>query len=144
SGPANGTLTLNSDGSFSYTPNADFNGADTFTYNVSDGTLTSEESVTINVAPANDAPTAAADAYTTDQDTALTIDAAAGVLANDTDPDGDALSALLVSGPANGTLTLNSDGSFSYTPNAGFSGSASFVYKANDGSLESEATVTIT
>ncbi len=143
SGPANGTLTLNADGSFSYTPNADFNGTDSFTYTASDGTLTSEATVTINVAAANDAPTAADDSYTTDQDTALTIDAAGGVLANDTDLDGDALSAILVTGPANGTLTLNADGSFNYTPNAGFSGSDSFVYKANDGALESEATATI-
>jgi VCBS repeat-containing protein len=144
SGPANGTLTLNSDGSFVYTPNADFSGADSFTYTASDGTLTSEATVTINVAAANDAPSAAADEYSTDQDTALTIDAAAGVLANDTDPDGDPLSAILVSGPTSGTLTLNADGSFVYTPNSGFTGSDSWVYKANDGSLESEATVTIT
>ena len=144
SGPGNGTLTLNSDGSFVYTPNADFSGADTFTYTASDGTTTSEATVTINVASANDAPSATADEYATDQDTALTIDAAAGVLANDTDVDGDPLSAILVSGPTSGTLTLNADGSFNYTPNAGFSGSDSFVYKANDGALESEATVTIT
>jgi VCBS repeat-containing protein len=142
-GPANGTLTLNADGSFVYTPNADFNGADTFTYSVSDGALTSEGTVTINVAAVNDAPTAAADEYTTDENTVLTV-AAAGVLGNDVDPDGDALSAILVTGPTNGTLTLNADGSFTYTPNTDFSGTDSFVYKASDGALESEATVTIT
>ena len=143
-GPANGTLTLNADGSFSYTPDADFNGSDSFTYSASDGTAASEATVTINVAAVNDAPTAAADAYTTDEDTALTVDVAGGVLANDADADGDPLSAVLVTGPANGTLALNADGSFTYTPTTGFSGTDSFVYKANDGSLESEATVTIT
>ncbi len=143
SGPANGTLTLNPDGSFSYTPNADFNGSDTFTYSVSDGALTSEGTVTINVAAANDTPIAAADEYGTDENTVLTVDAP-GVLGNDVDPDGDALSAILVTGPTNGTLALNADGSFTYTPNTDFSGTDSFVYKANDGSLESEATVTIT
>jgi VCBS repeat-containing protein len=143
-GPANGTITLNSDGSFVYTPNADANGSDSFTYSVSDGTSTSEATVTINVAAANDAPVATADAYATDQDTALAIDAAAGVLANDTDPDGDPLSAILVTGPTNGTLTLNADGSFNYTPTTGFTGTDTFTYKANDGTLESETTVTIT
>ena len=143
-GPANGTLVLNADGSFSYTPNSGFTGSDTFTYSASDGTASSEATVTISVAAVNDAPAAAADAYATDEDTALTVDVAGGVLANDTDPDGDPLTAVLVSGPANGTLALNADGSFTYTPTTGFSGSDSFVYKANDGSLESEATVTIT
>ncbi|MEX2174254.1 MAG: Ig-like domain-containing protein [Pirellulaceae bacterium] len=141
-GPANGTLTFSADGSFSYTPNADFNGTDTFTYNVSDGALSSEATVTINVTPANDAPTAADDAYTTDENTELAI-AAPGVLANDADSDG-TLTASMVTLPANGTLVLNADGSFSYTPNAGFDGTDTFVYAAGDGELESEATVTIT
>jgi VCBS repeat-containing protein len=142
SGPANGTLTLNADGSFSYTPTENYNGSDSFTYSVTDGTLTSEATVTITVNPINDAPVAAADEYSVEAGQTLDV-AAAGVLTNDTDIDGDPLSSILVSGPANGSLTLNADGSFSYTPNAGFSGSDSFVYKANDGSLESEATVTI-
>ncbi len=143
SGPANGTLTMNADGSFSYTPNAGFSGTDTFTYTASDGTSSDEGTVTITVTAGNDGPTAVADEYTTDQDTALTIDAP-GVLGNDTDPEGDALSAAVVSGPANGTLTLNADGSFTYTPTTGFSGADSFTYKASDGTSESEATVTIT
>ena len=90
--------------------------------------------MTINVAAVNDAPTAAADEYTTDENTVLTV-AATGVLANDIDPDGDTLSAILVTGPTSGTLTLNADGSFTYTPNTDFSGTDSFVYKANDGAL---------
>jgi VCBS repeat-containing protein len=67
-----------------------------------------------------------------------------GVLLNDTDPEGDPLTALLVSDVSNGTLTLNADGSFSYTPDADFTGTDSFTYKANDGELDSDpATVTI-
>jgi VCBS repeat-containing protein len=142
-GPANGTLTLNSDGSFSYAPNADFNGSDSFTYSVSDGDASSEATVTITVNSVNDAPVATADEYAANEDEALEIDAVAGVLANDTDADGDPLTATVVTGPANGTLTLNADGSFSYMPNAEFSGSDSFTYSASDGTASSETTVTI-
>ena len=75
----------------------------------------------------------------------MKLDGTADVLANDSDPEGSALTAILVSGPSNGTLTLNSDGTFNYAPNAGFSGTDSFTYKANDGILDSNvATVTIT
>ena len=96
------------------------------------------------VAPANRAPTAAADGYTVAEDGSLTV-AAPGVLANDSDPDGDPLTAGLVDGPANGTLVLNANGGFSYVPNANFHGSDSFTYRASDGSLQSAAaTVTIT
>ena len=119
-----------------YTPDANFNGVDGFSYLANDGSADSDAAaVTINVTPVNDAPAAAADAYTTDEDTPLTIDAAAGVLANDSDADGDPLTATLVTGPANGTLTLNADGSFNYTPNANFNGSDSFTYTAGDGTL---------
>ncbi|WP_217697922.1 Ig-like domain-containing protein, partial [Sinomonas mesophila] len=136
-GPGNGTLTLNADGSFSYTPNANFNGTDTFTYKANDGTADSNTAtVTITVTAANDAPTAVDDAYSTAEDTAL-VEPAPGVLGNDTDPDGDPLTAVLVAGPGNGTLTLNADGSFSYTPNANFNGTDTFTYKANDGTADS-------
>jgi Bacterial Ig domain/Bacterial Ig-like domain (group 3)/Bacterial Ig-like domain (group 1) len=94
----------------------------------------------VNTAPAaNDDPT-----YSTGVDTPLVLDAP-GVLANDTDADGDQLTASLVSPPANGTLSLNPDGGFTYTPNAGFSGTDTWTYTANDGSANSNvATVTIT
>ena len=93
---------------------------------------------------ANDAPVALEDAYSVDEDTTLNL-AAPGVLGNDSDVDVDTLTAVLVSGPANGTLTLNPDGSFSYTPNANSNGSDSFTYKASDGLVDSNvATVTIT
>jgi VCBS repeat-containing protein len=101
-------------------------------------------SVRLNTTVTNQAPTAAADAYTTAEDTALTA-VAPGVLANDSDPDGDTLSAVLVLGPSHGTLTLNADGSFLYTPAADYNGSDSFTYRASDSTVESSpATVTIT
>jgi hypothetical protein len=84
------------------------------------------------------APAAAADDYTTEANTSLAV-AAPGVLANDGDADGDPLSAELVSGPSHGSLALNADGSFSYTPAGGYSGPDSFAYKASDGGLDSSA-----
>jgi VCBS repeat-containing protein len=143
-GPSHGSLTLNANGSFSYTPAADYTGSDSFTYRASDGTLTSNAATaTITVTGANDAPAAAGDAYTTAEDTVLTVPAP-GVLANDSDPDGDPLTAVLVTGPTHGSLTLNANGSFSYTPAANFAGSDSFSYRASDGTLTSNvATVTI-
>jgi VCBS repeat-containing protein len=120
-GPSDGTLTLSLDGSFSYTPNVDFAGVDTFTYHANDGTLDSNvATVTITVNGVNDAPVAVDDpGYVTTEDVSLN-EAAPGVLGNDTDVDGDPLTAVLDTGPSNGTLTLNLDGSFSYTPNVDF------------------------
>jgi VCBS repeat-containing protein len=138
-----GTLTLNSNGSFSYTPNAGFSGTDTFSYQANDGTGASNTAaVTISVSAGNDAPTAAADAYTTNEDTPLTVPAA-GVLANDTDPDGDALTAALVGNATSGTVALNGNGGFTYTPAANFNGTATFTYQARDGNASS-ATTTVT
>src|ERR671911_657284 len=143
-GPSHGSLTLNADGSFSYTPAADFAGSDSFSYRASDGSLSSNPvTVTITVTATNDPPTGTADAYTTAEDTVLTA-SAPGVLGNDSDPDGDPLTAVLVTGPSHGTLSLNVDGSFSYTPAENFAGSDSFSYRASDGSLNSNpVTVTI-
>ncbi len=93
----------------------------------------------------NTPPVADDDSFATDFETPLSIPAATGVLDGDTDADGDPLTAVLGTGPANGILTLNPDGSFDYTPNAGFSGTDSFTYNANDGTDDSNlATVTIT
>ena len=139
-----GSLTLNSNGSFSYTPNANFSGSDSFTYKANDGVSDSNvATVTITVNPINDAPVANNDSYNTNEDSALNV-SAPGVLSNDTDIDSPSLTAVLVSGPNNGSLTLNPDGWFSYTPNLNFNGSDSFTYKANDGTADSNvATVTI-
>ncbi len=142
SGPANGTVIANSDGTFTYTPNADFNGTDSFTYSVSDGHGdTDTATVSVVVTPVNDAPLAADDTATTAQGAPVTI----VVLANDSDVDGDALSPSLVSGATNGGVTLNADGTFTYTPDAGFAGTDSFTYSVSDGKGGSAtATVSIT
>ncbi|HEX7811314.1 MAG TPA: Ig-like domain-containing protein, partial [Burkholderiales bacterium] len=144
-GPQHGSLTLNADGSFTYTPAANFNGVDGFTYQASDGIDQSAVvAVTLNVAAVNDAPVATPDSYTTAEDTPLVVAAAFGVLANDSDVEGDALSAVVVSGPAHGDLVLNPDGSFTYTPHANYNGPDSFTYRAGDGTDSSPpATVTL-
>jgi VCBS repeat-containing protein len=144
-GPAHGTLTLNTNGSFTYTPAANYHGSDSFTYRAYDGSAYSGvATVSLTVNAVNDAPVAAADSYSTPMGTALTV-AASGVLANDTDAEGSALTASLVTGPAHGVLSLNANGSFVYTPAAGYSGSDSFVYRASDGSAYSaNATVSLT
>ena len=95
-------------------------------------------------APVNHVPVAGDDGYTTAQDTAKTV-AAPGVLGNDTDADGDTLTAAKVAGPSHGTATLSASGGFTYTPAAGYTGDDSFTYKASDGQADSNtATVSIT
>jgi len=144
SGPSNGTLDLRADGSFDYQPAAHFNGEDSFTYRVNDGDLDSTDAtVTIEVAPVNDAPTAAPDAYAIDEDVTLDVPVATGVLANDEDVDSDVLTVALVDDVANGTLTLNADGSFRYVPNANFNGADGFSYTASDG-VETTAPTAVT
>src|SRR5213075_2975519 len=99
-----------------YVPAANYNGPDSFTYKANDGQADSGvATVSITITSANDAPVAVNDIYTTVEDTTLNI-AAAGVLANDSDVDGDTLSAVLASQPTHGSLTLNSNGSFTYLP----------------------------
>jgi VCBS repeat-containing protein len=138
-------VTLNADGSFGYTPSANYNGADSFSYRANDGDADSAAAtVSITVKAVNDAPVAGDDSYSTDEDTPLTI-AAAGVLGNDSDIESGALHAVLISGPSHGALTLNADGSFSYMPAVNYNGPDSFTYRANDGEADSAAaTVSIT
>jgi VCBS repeat-containing protein len=143
---AHGSLALSSNGSFTYTPTTGYKGSDSFTYKCSDGTSSSTAAtVTIAVATtANQAPVAAGNSYATALNTKLTV-AAPGVLGNDSDPEGAALSAVLSTNCAHGSLTLSSNGSFTYTPTTGYTGSDSFTYKASDGVTSSAAvTVTIT
>jgi autotransporter-associated beta strand protein/VCBS repeat-containing protein len=142
---SSGTLSLQSDGSFTYTPNSGFSGIDSFTYVLSDGTLSSTGTVSINVGDINDAPVAVADSFTTDEDTPLTRPAGLGLLSNDSDPENNPLTAIQVVGPNRGTLNLASNGSFTYTPSSNFSGTDSFSYQASDGQLTSNIVlVTIT
>lgn len=143
-GPANGAVDVAATGAVTYTPNPGFTGVDTFTYRASDGLATSAPAVvTITVAAANRPPVAGDDAYTLDEDTVLTVPAA-GVLGNDSDPEADPLTAVLVTPPAQGIVDLAADGSFVYTPNADFFGTDSFTYVASDGAGASPpATVTL-
>ncbi len=146
SGPADGVLMLQSNGSFTYTPTTKYYGPDSFTFQAFDGIAYSNvATVSIVVYPVNlQPPVANNDSYATAQNTALSI-SAPGVLANDTDPKNLALTAVLVGGPVHGTLTLNSNGSFLYTPTAGYYGTDTFTYEAYDGQLDSSpATVTLT
>ena len=138
-GAAHGTLDLNADGTFSYVPDENYNGSDSFSYKASDGTSFSNVvTVSLSITPVNDAPVAVDDGpYSVDAGETLTVNAANGVLTNDGDVDGDVIKAALVSNASNGTLNLNSDGSFVYSPNAGFDGTDSFIYAANDGALDS-------
>jgi large repetitive protein len=147
SAPANGTVTLDTaTGAFVYTPAANFNGTDSFTYQANDGTADSNvATVTLTVTPINDAPIAVDDTYTTNENTALTV-AAGAILANDSDVDGDALTVFPLGGQTlHGFLVLFADGAFTYTPDANFNGTDSFTYLANDGTADSNvATVTLT
>lgn len=151
SSTSNGTLNFNANGSFTYTPNNGFLGTDSFTYRASDGTAFSAiTTVNILVTDVNDPPTANPDSYTTAEDTALIVPGAGllpTLLANDTDPESvnTSLTTLLVSGPTSGSLTLNGNGTFTYTPATNFNGTATFTYRVSDGVLFSPpTTVTIT
>lgn len=144
--PAKGDVTLSGNGSFTYTPYAGETGVDTFTYRADDGYAASDAAtVTITIgADPNQAPTAVDDSYATPFGTTRTVPAP-GVLGNDTDPDDDALTVSVVDGPTHGTLTLDGDGSFTYTPDAGYDGPDAFTYRATDGKLSSNtATVSLT
>ena len=140
SDPANGTATIVG-GQIVYTPDPDFHGTDTITYTVTDPSgLTDTATVTVTVNPVNDAPVAADDAATTDEDAAVTID----VLGNDTDVDGDTLTIQSVGTPANGTAAIVG-GKIVYTPNANFNGTDTFSYTVSDGNGGTDtATVTVT
>jgi len=133
-GPTHGTLTLNQDGSFKYTPNADFVGKDTFTYRArwengqDDPVFTGVGTATISVHPASRLPVAHDDSYVGLQDTPLEV-AAPGVLGNDERPAGVTVAPVVATPPSRGTLTLNPNGSFKYVPNEGFSGHDYFTYR---------------
>ncbi len=129
--PSNGTAEIDGGtGQIRYTPNENFNGADSLTYEVSDGELTSTARLDLTVTPVNDAPLAEADTATTNEDTPVLVD----VLANDTDIDGDTLRIASVARPGNGTAVVdNETGQIRYTPNADFNGEDTFTYTVSDG-----------
>ena len=136
---SNGSLNLNTNGSFVYTPNQDFSGIDSFVYRASDGLRQSDlATVLITVTGNNDTPTANNDQYQTQPNTLLIVSAGQGILVNDNDPELDILQAVLINNVSKGNLNLNSNGSFEYSPDEGFIGLDSFTYKTNDGSTESD------
>ncbi|MFI8380007.1 Ig-like domain-containing protein, partial [Leeuwenhoekiella sp. NPDC079379] len=139
--PANGTITLNADGTITYLPNPDFNGADSYTYSVTDvNGAVSTETVSITITPVVDI---VADADTTLEDTAVTT----AVLDNDTFQGtyGTDYTITATTDPANGTITLNADGTITYLPNPDFNGTDSYTYSVTDvnGAVSTE-TVSIT
>ncbi|EJG2006533.1 tandem-95 repeat protein [Vibrio parahaemolyticus] len=139
-GPANGTVSVNPDGSVTYTPNDNYHGADSFTYIVTSGGVSESTTVNVDVTPVNDAPVAKDDIATTQEDTAVTID----VLPNDTDVDGDTLSIQSASVPSDqGTVEIV-DGKLVFTPAENFNGDAEITYTVTDGQLTDEAKVTVT
>jgi hypothetical protein len=144
SSPTQGTLTAQADGSFRYQPAANFNGDDSFTYRLSDGSLQSNTAtVRLVVRPVNDAPVAQADFGTLAEDGTLDLD----VLANDSDLDGNALSIAATGSPAHGKVTVLADGRLRYTPNADYFGAERFTYRISDsqgGQATAEVVLTIT
>jgi autotransporter-associated beta strand protein len=132
-----GTLEFHSDGSFVYTPVAGYVGNDSFSYQVTDGVSVVGDAV-VSLRVTNETPFAVSDAYEIKHGSTLTVSAQQGVGGNDNGCDDDSLSYCLVGGPSNGTLIWNSDGSFVYSPNAGFAGSDTFSYRVSDGAVLSE------
>ena len=144
SSPENGSVELSDDGSFTYSPDQNFYGVDQFTYHVADAFGKAPPAVVIiNVEQVNDPPIANDDNYLTAPGTELEV-SVAGIIANDNDPDGDALQSEILTEPESGTINFESDGSFSYDPVAEFSGQVSFTYRVTDGeSFSDPAKVTI-
>ena len=127
--PTNGTAVANGDGTITYTPNADFVGTDTFTYEIYgiDG-VARTATVSVSVAPVDDLPVAVADNYTTDEDTQIS----GNVSTNDTGLGDGGLVYTVVAGPATGTLVLNANGTFTYTPASNVTGTVTFTYRVQD------------
>jgi hypothetical protein len=120
----------------SYSPDPDFNGTDSFTYSVSDGSAKSiSAAVTLTIQAANDSPVAADDTATADEGASITIQ----VLANDADVDGDPLTVAGLNAVSNGTVTSSGEGTITFTPDSGFSGEGSFEYTVSDGNGGTDA-----
>jgi VCBS repeat-containing protein len=138
-GPAHGKLVKNADGSFSYTPDKDWYGTDSFTYMANDGKANSGlATVTLTVKPVNDAPVANNASYIVQKDGSIKID----LRSLCSDVDGDCLS-ITVNNPGKGTLTKNADGTYTYKPNKGYIGADTFSYTVSDGKLTATGTISL-
>src|SRR5437773_1105759 len=164
SDPAHGSVTLNADGTFSYSHDGSETASDSFTYKAcdngttngsTDGKCSGTATVSLTVTPVNDAPAANNDSATVAEGGTVTVldSTAASVLANDTDAEGNTLTATKLSDPAHGSVTLNADGTFSYSHDGSETTSDSFTYKAcdngttngsTDGKCSGTATVSLT
>ncbi|MFN3857820.1 MAG: Ig-like domain-containing protein [Caulobacter sp.] len=133
-----GVLTLNANGTYTYEADPDAAGVDTFTYSVVDGGVTRTVTLTITVNPENDAPVADDSSNSGDEDTDIVGTVTA------TDVDGPDVTYSLDTGPSNGSVVVNADGTYTYTPDADFYGTDSFTFTASDGSLSDTGTVTLT
>ena len=136
---------MNPDGTITFTPDENFNGETTITYTVTDPDGNEDTAtVAVTVNPVNDGPDAVDDADSTPEDTPITVD----LLANDTDPDGDALTVTNASVPADqGTLVDNGDGTVTFTPALNFTGEATITYTITDPDGEEDTanhTITVT
>jgi len=142
-GATHGTAQLDGNGNVVFTPATNYNGPASFTYTITDTHgATSTATVAVNVTSVNDAPVAVNDNVTTAENTAVTL-TSAQLLANDSDIDGDAITITSVQNAAHGTVTLNANGDVVFTPEANYSGPASFTYTITDGHLTSTATVAV-
>ncbi len=131
----NGSVTDNGDGTVDYVPDPGFVGEDTITYTITDPDGETDTAVAIvTVTPANEPPVATDDTATTDEGTPIVIN----VIENDSDPDGDPLTVTFNTDPANGSVVDNGDGTFTYTPDDGFTGTDTFEYDVSDGSGDSD------
>ena len=134
SDPDHGTVSLATDGGFVYTPDFGYTGPDWFTYDATDGAGSSSATVYIDVT--NAPPCTCPDEYSISHSETLTVDATEGVLANDSDADGDPFTADLLTGPDHAVdqgFSLDPSGSFTYQPESTFADDDTFTYKANDG-----------
>ncbi|MBO6949191.1 MAG: tandem-95 repeat protein, partial [Rhodospirillales bacterium] len=138
-----GTVTLNEDGTATFTPDENWNGTETFDYTITDGTETATATATIDVDAVNDPPVAEDDSFISDEGAPVNF-TVQDLLVNDSDLDGDTLTVTQIQQPDDGLITQNDDGSLTFTPNENWDGSTEFTYTITDGNSTATAQVTIT
>ena len=139
-GPLHGTVMINANGTYSYTPAANYTGTDSFSFTVTDGTITAERTISVTVTPVNDAPVVAGGTASVAEEQPLN-----GNLPGASDVDGDALTyGTGTTAPAHGTVTINADGGYTYTPAPNYTGTDTFSFTVTDGTVTVERTITVT
>ena len=147
---SNGNAIVNSNGTYTYTPDEDFNGSDSFVYSVTNNGAVETAVVLITITSVNDAPAPTADTFTVAEDTILVVPLTNNLLLNDSDEHGGApmdnnipFSIVANTDPANGSVIVNTSGTFTYASNADFNGTDSFTYTVED-ALGGQSTETVT